>query len=167
MRNWLLPSNLLQVSIAMMAPRGRAGNEGLALWLGRESDGFARVTHALELRGPGFRSSPLQLSISMLGMSAITDLADEKGVFLLGQVHSHPGGYIELSDTDRRYGIRIADYLSVVCPHYAQAPATRFADCGVHVFDGDDYRPLATPEVARRISFVTEPVVSLTLEVPK
>ena len=167
MRNWLLPSNLLQVSMAMMAPRGRSGNEGLALWLGRESQGIARVTHALELRGPGFRSSPLQLSISMLGMSAITDLAEEEDVFLLGQVHSHPGEYIDLSETDRRYGIRVAEYLSVVCPHYAQRPATRFEDCGVHVFDREDYRQLSPLESKRRIYFFPEPAVSLILEVPK
>ena len=32
--SWTLPEDLLDVSVEVMRPNGRVGNEGLALWLG-------------------------------------------------------------------------------------------------------------------------------------
>ena len=164
--NWALPADLLAVSIKIMRPHGRIGNEGLALWLGRADGHRVRVTHVVAPRGPGFRASPLQLKLSWNAMARLTDLASALGAYLVGQVHSHPGLFVDLSDVDEAYGVRCQDYLSLVCPHYAQRPVAGIEECGVHMFDRGDYRRLDATEVARRIMIVPSEVEFVELEVP-
>lgn len=164
---WNLPSDLLAASVAMMRPHGRVGNEGLALWLGRNDGQQAIVTHMVSLRGAGFRTSPLQLRLSWHAMSKLTDLADSLDTYLLGQIHSHPGVYLDLSEPDQVYGVRCQDYLSVVCPHYAQRDVAGLDDCGVHLFDEGAYRRLLPAETTRRITLSPVAVTEVELEVPK
>src|SRR3546814_10054305 len=70
-------------------------------------------------------------------MNEVTDVAVDLGMTLIGQVHSHPGTFVDLSIPDRKYGIKVPGFLSVVAPHYATRPGTSIANCGVHVFDRD------------------------------
>src|SRR5882672_8036557 len=73
---WALPAKLLDLSVDVMRPSGRMGNEGLALWLGKAEASRAVVTHLVSLRGAGFQPAPLQLRLSWNAMSRLTDLAD-------------------------------------------------------------------------------------------
>ncbi len=167
MRTWILPKTLLASSIEIMAPYGRLGSEGLALWLGREETGDGvRATHVLNVHGPGFISGPQQLHLSDRAMSRITDVAADLNTFLIGQIHSHPGTFIQLSQVDVVHGIRIEGYLSLVCPHYAQKLNTAWGDCGFHVFEGADYRQLHSREIASRVYFDPNPAQLIALEVP-
>jgi hypothetical protein len=163
--SWSLPINLLAASVEIMRPNGLHGNEGLALWLGDERDRTARVTHILRLHGSGFVAGPLQLSLSMRAISRITDLSDELGLYWVGQIHSHPGMFVDLSRVDRAFGVKVQDYLSVVCPHYAQARTSDLNECGVHVFDEGAYRRFTQCEVATRIRIGQHKAEVLDLEV--
>lgn len=163
---WSLPGDLLETSVEVMRPHGRTGNEGLALWLGKTDGSHARVTHLVSLHGAGFQTSPLQLRLSWNAMSKLTELADKLDAYLVGQIHSHPGRFIDLSEVDQVYGIRCQDYLSVVCPNYAQRAIEGIHDCGVHIFDQGNYRRLAAGEVSRRIEASAEFVGRVKLEVP-
>jgi hypothetical protein len=152
---WTLPQDLLSRSIEIMRPAGRAGNEGLALWMGTGDDDSVVVTHVFGVHGSGFVTSPLYLRLSFRAIAQLSDLADQRGVYLVGQIHSHPGTLVDLSDLDRIQGFRVPDFLSVVCPHYAQRPQTTLDNCGVHVFDRGDYRRLTSMEARRRIRVET------------
>ncbi len=152
MAQWILPSDLLAKSVRFMLPHGLHGNEGLVLWFGRRiGEGTVEVTHAVEPRGSGITRSPLHLSLSLRAMNTLSDLGESIDRYLVGQIHSHPGTFIDLSAVDRARGIRIQDYLSVVCPHYAQDPSTGLEDCGWHEFTQGRYRRLAPVEFSRRI----------------
>lgn len=163
---WTLPDELLGHSVAVMRPYGARGNEGLALWFGCGDEQDVHITHVVEVFGPGFYTAPLFMSLSMRAMAALTDLAEKHGVFLAGQIHSHPGTFIDLSELDEAHGIRTPDYLSVVCPFYAQRNIAGLHECGVHVFDRDRYRRLAADEIDRRIMVRGAPLTKLRLEVP-
>lgn len=163
---WSLPGDLLETSVEVMRPHGRMGNEGLALWLGKTDGSHARVTHLVSLHGDGFRTSPLQLRLSWNAMSKLTELADKIDAYLVGQIHSHPGNFIDLSEVDQVYGIRCQDYLSVVCPHYAQRAIGGIHECGVHIFDQGNYRRFTAREVSHRIEASKETVTRVELEVP-
>lgn len=64
--NWKIPKDLLSVSIQMMRPHGVRGNEGLALWLGRQESAYTvEITHVVEVCGSGFSTSPLHLGLSL------------------------------------------------------------------------------------------------------
>jgi proteasome lid subunit RPN8/RPN11 len=144
----------LQTSISEMAPDGARGREGVALWLGRQEAGIVRVTHVVGLRGPGIVKRADHLSISAELLDDVTDIAIELGTYLVGQIHSHPAGWVDLSEADKRYGIQAPGYLSVVAPHFAQDPRTRPGQCGFHVFNGRKWRRLGSWERPWRVALV-------------
>jgi hypothetical protein len=133
---WHMRRDLLDKSLEEMARDGVRGNEGICLWLGdRNDDGNATITHVVLLRGPGIVKSPANIQISPELMRQVHEVARENSVTLVGQIHSHGREYgVSLSYTDRRYGISVPYYLSMVAPDYAMNKATRMEDCGVHVF---------------------------------
>ena len=153
---WSIPEPALAASLQEMARDGVRGDEGVALWLGRRSEGWAEVTHVVALRGPGVIKRPDQLVIQPALVNEVTDLAIELGLVLVGQIHSHGELYgTDLSYADRTYGIRVPYYLSLVAPDYALRPQTRLEDCGVHIFEpGRGFHRLSMAEVGERLSVV-------------
>lgn len=152
---WNMPRNVLADSISAMAPDGRRGNEGIVLWLGRVSEQEATVTHLVTLPDRWVRKRPDYLEVAPETLNTLLDVAEPLEVSLVGQIHSHPGTYIDLSIPDRRYGISAPYFLSVVAPHYAQQPNTGWADCGVHQFlPRVGFCRLSREEVHRRMNVV-------------
>ena len=164
--HWTVPRELLEASIEVMRPHGARGNEGLALWFGAGDERRVQFTHVVDIFGAGFRTTPLYMSLSWRAMAALTEFADQHRVFLAGQIHSHPGTFIDLSELDQVHGIRVPDYLSVVCPFYAQRALASLETCGVHVFDRNQYRRMKVDEVRRRITAREVPLKKLRMEVP-
>lgn len=163
---WSLPEDLLQRSLSIMRPLGERGNEGLALWFGNVEGYHAEVTHVVEVFGDGFRTSPVYMSLSLRAMAMLTDLGERIDAVLVGQIHSHPGRLLELSDLDKAHGIRSQDYLSVVCPFFAQRPLSGISECGVHVFERQAYRRLTPVEIDRRLIPIRGNLQHLRCEVP-
>ncbi len=164
--HWFLPENLLDESIAIMRPHGALGNEGLALWFGNADDSQVNVTHVINVYGPGFRTTPLYMSLSLRSMTVLTDFAEQLDIFLVGQIHSHPGRLLDLSELDQEHGIRIPDYLSMVCPFYAQRDLSGLDECSAHVFEGRSYRRMPPEEVSRRLIVNDTSVITVDCEVP-
>ncbi len=154
--SWTLPVSALENAFAEMALDGREGNEGVTLWLGKRGNGRAEITHSVVLRGPGVIKRPAYLNIEPDLLNDVADLAIELGLSLVGQIHSHGHGYsIDLSHTDRTYGIRVPYYLSLVAPDYAMNVKTPVTDCGVHIYEQDmGFRRFSLSEIDSRIKLV-------------
>ena len=150
---WRIPDEALDHSMKEMAIDGAIGREGIAMWLGRYEGNTAIVSHIAVLRGPEVRKLRDQISIGSALLNEIADAGIEHRVTLIGQIHSHgPQHGVWLSPTDKRYGIAVAGYLSVIAPDYATRPSTRIGDCGVHLFENKTgWRRLSLAEVERRI----------------
>jgi proteasome lid subunit RPN8/RPN11 len=153
---WRLPTAALEASIAEMAPDGARGCEGVALWLGHRVAGIVTITHVVGLRGRGIVRRPDHLAISAELLDDVTDLAIEHGVYLVGQIHSHPGAWVDLSDADKRWGIQAPGYLSVVMPHFARDPATPLGQFGFHVSANGGWRRLSPFERRWRVAIVNK-----------
>jgi proteasome lid subunit RPN8/RPN11 len=153
---WRIPQTVITDVLEEMAIDGSRGNEGIALFLGRHEGTTAEVTHLVKLRGAGIQKHPDQIRITAALLNEVTDVAIENEVCLIGQVHSHgPGHYVDLSPTDRAFGIKTPYYLSLVAPDYAMSEAL-FQDWGVHVYtENHEYERLPNHEVDRRIQFVS------------
>jgi hypothetical protein len=152
-QTWQLPGIALTESLVEMARDGREGNEGVVLWLGRRFQGHSQITHLVGLRGPNIVRRPDYLQIEPELLNDVADLTIELNVSLVGQIHSHGVGYeTDLSITDRRYGIAVPYFLSVVAPDYGLRQGTTITDCGIHVFEPDfGFRRLSSTEAAERI----------------
>ena len=153
---WRLPKAAIEDSLDEMARDGAHGNEGIVLWLGKDTGEIAEVTHLIRLRGPLVEKRKNYINIHPALFNDIADMAIERGLRLVGQVHSHGPGYgVDLSPTDRIYGIQVPFYLSLVAPDYARTRAS-LHDWGVHVFTSDaGYVRLGGDEARRRLQ-ITE-----------
>lgn len=151
-QSWRIPEGVVAGSLAELALDGREGNEGVALWLGRRRAGAAEVTHLVTLRGAGVLKRPDLLRIEPWLLNEVADVAIRLEVSLVGQIHSHGRGWVNLSRTDRADGIAVPYYLSVIAPWFGLRPDTRLVDCGVHVFEPSrGWRRLPVPEVEARL----------------
>jgi len=152
---WRIPEMAIADALEEMAIDGREGNEGIVLFLGRDRDTVAEVTHLVKLRGLGLEKYPARINIDAALLNDVTDVAIGNKVRLLGQVHSHGPGYgLDLSPTDRAYGIRTPYYLSLVAPDYAlsAAPLQKWS---VHVFmENQGWVRLSPSEADRRLQVV-------------
>jgi proteasome lid subunit RPN8/RPN11 len=160
---WRVPRNLLSISIADMAPDGLRGCEGVVLWLGTIQERVATITQMVGPVGSLIEKQPLYLRIHPDLFNQIAMYCESIDAVLIGQVHSHPGRFVDLSGTDIKYGVTTPYYLSVVAPHYAQDPTARWLDCGVHVYEPQiGFRRLDTAEMQRRIHVEPALVAPLT-----
>jgi hypothetical protein len=149
---WRIPEMAIADALKEMAIDGSEGNEGIVLFLGRDIDSVAEVTHLLKLRGPAVEKCPARINIDAALLNDVTDVAMGNKVRLIGQVHSHGPGYgLDLSPTDRTYGIRSPYYLSLVAPDYALSAAP-LQKWGVHVFmENQGWVRLSESEADRRL----------------
>jgi proteasome lid subunit RPN8/RPN11 len=155
---WRIPETAISDSLAELAVDGEHGNEGIVLWLGRDESEVAEVTHLVRLRGPLVEKCPDLINIHPSLLNDVADVAMDHKARLIGQVHSHGPGYrLDLSPTDRDYGIKAPYYLSLVAPDYGMTNASIHL-WGVHVyFEADGYLRLTPQEVHRRINVVRGP----------
>ena len=151
-QRWHVSETCLSRSIEEMSGDGALGNEGIVLWAGVVDDGIARITALIGLYGPFIQKSPLNIRIDPDLFNRVSIFCEENGLLLIGQVHSHPETFVDLSLTDKKYGIATPSFLSVVAPHYAQRSDTLWSDCGAHVFEqGHGFRRMSTAEATSRV----------------
>lgn len=165
LHGWRLPSPVLPASLTEMARDGVKGREGIALWLGKRAKGIASVTHVVGLRGAGVQKLPDQIRIAPWLLNEVTDAADRLGLVLVGQIHSHGIDYgVDLSFTDRTFGIQVPYYLSVVAPDYGLGRQTSLYDCGVHIYEPESgFRRLQRDEIDSFIAVTDTPVSPVTI----
>ena len=136
-RLWRIPHAAIEDSLDEMALDGANGTEGIVLWLGKDLDDIADITHLIRLRGPLVVKRKEYINIHSALLNDVADIAIEHGLRLLGQVHSHPPGYsVDLSPTDRMYGIQVPFYLSLVAPDFARTRVP-VHNWGVHIYTAE------------------------------
>lgn len=160
-KGWRIPERAIAESLAEMAIDGGAGNEGIVLWLGRDRGDIAEITHLVRLRGPLIEKCPDFINIHPSLLNDVADLTIAHSVRLVGQVHSHGHGYgIDLSPTDREFGIRAPQYLSLVAPDYADT-TVQVHSWGVHVYvEGFGYSRMSLEEASRCLEVIAGVAVS-------
>lgn len=149
---WRVPGDLLPKSLELMRDDGARGCEGIGLWLGVTASDEATITHLVEVPEIWVEKRPDFLCVSEIAFAALGDICERDGCYLVGQIHSHPGDFVDLSYADREYGIQAPYFFSVVAPHYAQRPRTAWNDCGVHQFlPGAGFQRFDRAEILRRV----------------
>lgn len=154
-RLWRIPQAALEDSLDEMARDGAKGSEGIVLWLGKDSGDIADITHLIRLRGPLVEKRKEYINIHPALFNDVADIAIDHGLRLVGQVHSHPPGYsVDLSPTDRMYGIQVPSYLSLVAPNFARTRVP-VHEWGVHIYKANAGYVRLSQEAARRCLQVT------------
>ncbi len=151
-RQWVVPSDAWDSSLAELARDGVRGVEGIAFWLGRLKGTQFTVTHVVGVSDASAVREPDLLVIPAGVINSLTDLAIAERVFLGGQIHSHGAGWTDLSASDKSMGFCPPHYLSVVAPHFGMRPGTTVQDCGLHVLmPGLGFARLSSQEVRQHV----------------
>lgn len=123
-------------------------SEGVVYWFGFEMGDRAVVTTLIVPDADTSRgcvSTTPEANGEALGVIVGTPLV------LLGQAHSHPGGWVRHSPVDDRETFaRFDGALSVVVPHFARR-GVELHDCGVHRHVGGAFKLIGTDELGEHV----------------
>lgn len=151
---WMIPGAAMSATLAGVRPSGHCGNESGAFWLGTRT-AISRVTTVVLPRGPGVEETPGQWRVASEVFGAISRWAKPRGLTLLGIAHTHVHGVPpRLSWADRHRSVRVPGILAVVIGRGGEDANHR--DWGWYVFENDDYRELACPELDRRVEIAAD-----------
>jgi hypothetical protein len=112
-----VPVGAIEQSLAAIQRVGRGDREIALFWLG---DAASLTVDTVVLpRGPGVRFEPMSLRLSETWMLGLAEMCDDRGVVVLGAMHSHPGAAF-MSEIDRDAFFHAPDVVSVVVPDYGR-----------------------------------------------
>lgn len=133
--------------------RGADGDhEGIGFLLGIEA---ADCTLLTTFVAPEADHGPGHVMASREQVLAVVNWAHARGLALLAQVHSHPGGCTWHSDGDDHMVLMpFEGMLSIVVPHYSRAPLTPVHSLGIHQFQDRRWTLLDAASVRSGIGVV-------------
>lgn len=143
---WISTRLLGQTADVLRASGDRhEAHEGVAYWAGRRAGGDIFVTTCI---APAATTTYGSFDTSAHTNAKVVMYLANAGLELLGQVHSHPGKFVDHSDgDDKRALMPYEGFLSIVVPHYARRGMQPLTICGVHVFDNSWFRRLHNSEI--------------------
>ena len=93
--------------------------------------------------------------------AAVVSTLAAQGLTVIGQVHSHPGDWVDHSDGDDEGAfVRFEGYWSLVVPTFARQGLLPFTRCGIHLYNQGHFARLTDAAVAARVR-VIRPVIDL------
>lgn len=118
------------------------GHEGLVFWGGRKREDLGVITTVVL---PEVEHSHGRVHVSRRSYGIAGRRARERGLLLLGQVHSHPGSDVRHSDgDDDLIGLPTEGMLSVVVPNFGVG-FQELSEAGIHQLQ-DGRWVLCSPE---------------------
>ncbi len=127
----VVPRSVIQEGHHFLRIAGRAGREGLVLWIGRRDGATFIVTELVIPEQQGIRTND-GVCVIIEGKALARLNADlyRRQLQLIAQIHSHPGAAYH-SSTDDEYAIATkVGCLSLVVPDFASHPFS-LAECAV------------------------------------
>jgi hypothetical protein len=111
--------------------------EGLVYWAGRKDVDVIRVELVI---APRTDSAARRVMTSPESNMKMIQVLDKYDMIHLGQVHSHPGSWVDHSEGDDEYAaFKINGLLSLVVPSYCKDGMMPIETCGVHRFEQDHF----------------------------
>jgi len=127
------------------------GHEGMAFWAGRECGDVTVLLHAIV---PDAEHAHGSVIASRHAVSRAARAARERGLGILGQVHSHPGGDARHSDGDDELVLLpFENMLSLVVPCFGLRFRT-LAEACVHQFQDGRWVLCSADSVASRLVLI-------------
>lgn len=122
-----------------------APTEQIIYWAGLKREGLWLVTTVLRPRAAVTWGS---FKTTAGDNARVIAYLSEAGLALIGQVHTHPGLFVDHSKGDERDAFMpMENAVSIVVPSYCRAGMLPLTTCGVHRYEGVGYRRLCDDEV--------------------
>jgi proteasome lid subunit RPN8/RPN11 len=129
-------------------------HEGVAYWAGRRVGDEYFITTCI---APTAQTTYGSFDTSSHTNAKVIIYLASASLELLGQVHSHPGVFVDHSDgDDERALMPYEGFLSIVVPHYAHRGMRPLAMCGIHIFEKFKFRRLKDSEIEASFRIIEE-----------
>ena len=87
--------------------------------------------------------------------AAVVSTLATHGLSLIGQVHSHPGEWVDHSESDDEGTlVRFQGYWSLVVPVFARRGILPLTQTGIHIYDQGRFARLADAAVSARVRMI-------------
>lgn len=136
---YILPKALLRRTEKVLREYGAYDppHEGLVYWGGTRSGERVEITSIV---APKAKSRPQGIEVPRESYFEVIRALNKRGIIQVGQVHSHPGTWVDHSSFDDRGACsRVEGMLSIVIPSYAQQEVEGVSSCGVHRFAAGEF----------------------------
>lgn len=131
---------------------GAADHEGVVYLGGLETH---ESSIALVAISPVAASTWGSFRTDLTANADVVNALSELGLVLVGQVHSHPGDWVDHSDGDDDGAlVRFEGYWSLVVPSFAREGMRPLSKCGIHLFTNRAFRRLSAAAVRARVNIV-------------
>src|SRR5207249_2957147 len=127
-------------------------HEGIVYLAGRELQGESVALCALS---PSAMTSFGSFETNSDANAAVIRVLADLGLTLVGQVHSHPGEWVDHSlGDDAGAMVRFKGYWSLIVPWFARKGMLPLSRCGVHVYQDGQFSRLSAAAVRSRIRVI-------------
>jgi proteasome lid subunit RPN8/RPN11 len=151
----LIGANVIEETVSALRRSGTPdeSHEGVVYWAGRRLGPDAVVTTCI---APAAETTYGSFATSSSTNAKVVMFLAQEGLELLGQVHSHPGRFVDHSHGDNERALMPYEgLLSIVVPHYGRRGMQPLTDCGIHFFEGGAFRRLTNLEIESRFRIVS------------
>lgn len=146
---YYINSAVIEKTYAHLKREGMKPTEGLVYWAGWYLNNVCLVTSLLV---PSGFSRYGGVCVPTQEMVRIARLMRGFDLFIVAQVHTHPGDHGHSGGDDVNAVSSVPGFLSIVVPNFAQAATLRLEDCYLHRYLGKGrWRELPSAESKRLI----------------
>ncbi len=138
--------------IIELRARGQGNRESGCFLLSPRRNTGGRVTEIIYFDDLDPECLTGGISFDGLAFSALWAICRQRGIRVIGDVHTHPGSGVRQSSTDRDNPmVSQAGHVGVILPNYARGPISA-VDAGLHLYQGEDgWRSWLGAAAAKRI----------------
>lgn len=156
-RRLVLPEAIVPEIAKLLRSYGdRDAHEGVVYLGGVET---AEQSVALVAIAPVAITTRGSFQTDLAANTAVVSTLATQGVTLIGQVHSHPGDWVDHSDGDDTGAlVRFEGYWSLVVPAFARRGLLPLTPCGIHLYDQGRFARLTDAAVAARVRVIPQAV---------
>ena len=156
-RRLLLPERLVPETARLLRSYGdEEAHEGVVYLGGVETP---EQSVALLTIAPVATTTRGSFRTDFAANAAVVSTLAARGLTLVGQVHSHPGNWVDHSDGDDAGAlVRFEGYWSLVVPAFARQGLLPLSRCGVHLYDQRRFARLTDAAVQARVRLIPETV---------
>jgi hypothetical protein len=128
------------------------GRESIVYWAGLKREDIWLVTTVIKPKAARTRGS---FATGASDNGDVIQFLSDAGLSLLGQVHTHPGDYVDHSFGDDEDAFMPKEnLLSLVVPNFGRDGMRPLARCGVHRFEAGKFRRLGNSELEADVCVV-------------
>ena len=133
-----IKSDLWKLTWEGLSKRSDGRIESLCIWAGQRSPDVSVVTEVIFLDGiEGVEGFALFHRITREATAQIFAILKDKGLQIVADVHTHPGDWVGLSDTDREHPLEYrVGFISIVLPYFGRTDPMQ-EDIGMHRYEGN------------------------------